>query len=29
VRGLERHVRADDGPGARAIQRAAADDLFR
>jgi coenzyme F420-0:L-glutamate ligase/coenzyme F420-1:gamma-L-glutamate ligase len=29
VRGLARHVRADDGPGAVAIQRPAADDLFR
>jgi len=29
VRGLDRHVRADDGPGAVAIQRPAADDLFR
>jgi coenzyme F420-0:L-glutamate ligase/coenzyme F420-1:gamma-L-glutamate ligase len=29
VRGLDRHVRADDGPGAVAIQRPAPDDLFR
>jgi coenzyme F420-0:L-glutamate ligase/coenzyme F420-1:gamma-L-glutamate ligase len=29
VRGLERHVIADDGPGARALLRPAAEDLFR
>jgi coenzyme F420-0:L-glutamate ligase / coenzyme F420-1:gamma-L-glutamate ligase len=29
VRGLERHVRADDGPGAAALVRALEDDLFR
>ena len=29
VRGLERYVTAEDGPGARAQQRAAEDDLFR
>jgi coenzyme F420-0:L-glutamate ligase / coenzyme F420-1:gamma-L-glutamate ligase len=29
VRGLGRFVSADDGPGARAIQRAEAEDLFR
>ena len=29
VRGLERFVSAEDGPGARAIQRPEADDLFR
>jgi coenzyme F420-0:L-glutamate ligase / coenzyme F420-1:gamma-L-glutamate ligase len=28
VRGLERHVRDDDGPGAAALVRAVADDLF-
>jgi coenzyme F420-0:L-glutamate ligase/coenzyme F420-1:gamma-L-glutamate ligase len=28
LRGLERHVLADDGPGAAALLRAAADDLF-
>jgi coenzyme F420-0:L-glutamate ligase / coenzyme F420-1:gamma-L-glutamate ligase len=29
IRGLERHVRADDGPGAAALVRALEDDLFR
>ena len=29
IRGLERHVIADDGPGARAMQRPAGEDLFR
>jgi coenzyme F420-0:L-glutamate ligase/coenzyme F420-1:gamma-L-glutamate ligase len=29
VRGLGRHVTADDGPGAQALLRPAADDLFR
>lgn len=29
IRGLERHVTADDGPGAAALVRALADDLFR
>ena len=29
IRGLDRHVRADDGPGAVAIQRPPPDDLFR
>jgi coenzyme F420-0:L-glutamate ligase/coenzyme F420-1:gamma-L-glutamate ligase len=29
IRGLERHVRADDGPGAAALVRARDDDLFR
>ena len=29
IRGLERHVTADDGPGAAALIRALADDLFR
>jgi coenzyme F420-0:L-glutamate ligase / coenzyme F420-1:gamma-L-glutamate ligase len=29
VRGLDRHVTADDGPGAAALQRPAEDDLFR
>jgi len=29
IRGLDRHVRPDDGPGAVAIQRPAPDDLFR
>lgn len=29
VRGLARHVTDDDGPGARALLRAAAEDLFR
>jgi coenzyme F420-0:L-glutamate ligase/coenzyme F420-1:gamma-L-glutamate ligase len=29
VRGLGRHVTADDGPGAQALLRAEADDLFR
>jgi coenzyme F420-0:L-glutamate ligase/coenzyme F420-1:gamma-L-glutamate ligase len=29
VRGLERHVTADDGPGAAALVRAPAEDLFR
>jgi coenzyme F420-0:L-glutamate ligase/coenzyme F420-1:gamma-L-glutamate ligase len=29
VRGLGRFVSAEDGPGARAIQRPARDDLFR
>ncbi len=29
VRGLERHVTADDGPGAAVLRRPAADDLFR
>ncbi|MGH2946669.1 MAG: coenzyme F420-0:L-glutamate ligase [Solirubrobacteraceae bacterium] len=29
VRGLDRHVRTDDGPGAAALVRALADDLFR
>ena len=29
VRGLDRFVTGADGPGARAIQRPAADDLFR
>ncbi len=29
VRGLGRFVSADDGPGARAIQRPEAEDLFR
>jgi coenzyme F420-0:L-glutamate ligase/coenzyme F420-1:gamma-L-glutamate ligase len=29
IRGLERHVRADDGPGAVALVRALEDDLFR
>ena len=29
VRGLERFVTADDGPGAAALRRPAADDLFR
>jgi coenzyme F420-0:L-glutamate ligase / coenzyme F420-1:gamma-L-glutamate ligase len=29
IRGLERHVRTDDGPGAAALVRALADDLFR
>jgi coenzyme F420-0:L-glutamate ligase/coenzyme F420-1:gamma-L-glutamate ligase len=29
VRGLERFVSAEDGPGARALHRPAADDLFR
>jgi coenzyme F420-0:L-glutamate ligase / coenzyme F420-1:gamma-L-glutamate ligase len=29
LRGLEAHVRADDGPGAAALVRALADDLFR
>ena len=28
IRGLERHVTADDGPGARALVRAREDDLF-
>lgn len=29
LRGLERHVRAEDGPGVRALLRAEAEDLFR
>jgi coenzyme F420-0:L-glutamate ligase / coenzyme F420-1:gamma-L-glutamate ligase len=29
VRGLERHVLAEDGPGARRLQRPATEDLFR
>jgi coenzyme F420-0:L-glutamate ligase / coenzyme F420-1:gamma-L-glutamate ligase len=29
VRGLDRHVTTEDGPGAIALQRAAAEDLFR
>jgi coenzyme F420-0:L-glutamate ligase / coenzyme F420-1:gamma-L-glutamate ligase len=29
VRGLERHVTADDGPGAAALRRPATEDLFR
>ena len=29
IRGLERHVTADDGPGAAALVRALQDDLFR
>jgi coenzyme F420-0:L-glutamate ligase / coenzyme F420-1:gamma-L-glutamate ligase len=29
LRGLERHIRADDGPGAAALVRALEDDLFR
>lgn len=29
IRGLERHVRVDDGPGAAALLRARDDDLFR
>jgi coenzyme F420-0:L-glutamate ligase/coenzyme F420-1:gamma-L-glutamate ligase len=29
VRGLDRHVRADDGPGARALLRPRPEDLFR
>jgi coenzyme F420-0:L-glutamate ligase/coenzyme F420-1:gamma-L-glutamate ligase len=29
IRGLERHVRANDGPGAAALVRALEDDLFR
>ena len=29
IRGLDRHVRADDGPGAAALVRALVDDLFR
>ena len=29
VRGLERFVTADDGPGASALRRPAAEDLFR
>jgi coenzyme F420-0:L-glutamate ligase/coenzyme F420-1:gamma-L-glutamate ligase len=29
IRGLERHVRPDDGPGAAALVRALEDDLFR
>ena len=29
IRGLERYVTADDGPGAAALRRPAADDLFR
>ncbi len=29
VRGCERHVLAEDGPGARALRRAASEDLFR
>jgi coenzyme F420-0:L-glutamate ligase / coenzyme F420-1:gamma-L-glutamate ligase len=29
IRGLERHVRDDDGPGAAALVRALAEDLFR
>jgi coenzyme F420-0:L-glutamate ligase / coenzyme F420-1:gamma-L-glutamate ligase len=29
IRGLERHVRTDDGPGAAALVRALEDDLFR
>jgi coenzyme F420-0:L-glutamate ligase / coenzyme F420-1:gamma-L-glutamate ligase len=29
VRGLERHVSSDDGPGAAALRRPQADDLFR
>jgi coenzyme F420-0:L-glutamate ligase/coenzyme F420-1:gamma-L-glutamate ligase len=29
VRGLERFVSADDGPGARAIQRPEVEDLLR
>ena len=29
VRGLERHVTADDGPGAAVLRRPAAEDLFR
>ena len=29
VRGLERHVTAEDGPGAAALRRPAAEDLFR
>jgi coenzyme F420-0:L-glutamate ligase/coenzyme F420-1:gamma-L-glutamate ligase len=29
IRGLERHVTAGDGPGAAALRRPAADDLFR
>ena len=28
LRGLERHVLGEDGPGAAALVRAAADDLF-
>jgi coenzyme F420-0:L-glutamate ligase/coenzyme F420-1:gamma-L-glutamate ligase len=29
LRGLERHVTNEDGPGAKALVRAAHDDLFR
>jgi coenzyme F420-0:L-glutamate ligase/coenzyme F420-1:gamma-L-glutamate ligase len=29
IRGLERHVTAEDGPGAVALIRALEDDLFR
>ena len=29
LRGLERHVTADDGPGVTALVRALEDDLFR
>jgi coenzyme F420-0:L-glutamate ligase / coenzyme F420-1:gamma-L-glutamate ligase len=29
IRGLERYVTAEDGPGAAALRRSAADDLFR
>ena len=29
LRGLERHVTAEDGPGAAALRRPAAEDLFR
>ena len=29
VRGLERHVTAEDGPGAAALRRPPAEDLFR
>ena len=29
VRGLERFVTAEDGPGAAALRRPAAEDLFR
>ncbi|MGZ8633696.1 MAG: coenzyme F420-0:L-glutamate ligase, partial [Solirubrobacteraceae bacterium] len=29
VRGLERHVTVEDGPGAAALRRPAAEDLFR
>ena len=29
IRGLERHITAEDGPGAAALVRALEDDLFR